>query len=158
GLRVISFEAPSQPLELVARLLKRRTAPESPADGELAVVSVVEEGPRGISREGLRHRQRKVEVRLREDEHPREGLRGDADDREGRAVDADDTSDHRGITPEFPLPEPRRENHKGVPAGRAVLVVAEGAADRRLDAENAEVVSRDQDPRPKASRRLRIGG
>ena len=105
-----------------------------------------------------RHRERHVEVGVRERSHPRKRLRRHAEDRESPPVQDDGASHDGGIAGEFTPPESGPEHDDGVAAGYLVFVVAESPADARLDAERAEVVARHEQAAAHARRRSRLGG
>src|SRR3954468_9019235 len=90
------------------------------------------------------HRQRNPDVRRTPNHLARERPWPDADDGQGLAVQPDRSPGDVRSTSEAPVPEPIADDHDRTSAGRAILIIAEGATDDGGNTEHVEVVGRDQ--------------
>jgi hypothetical protein len=134
------FELPRQQRHLAAGVLERGAVGQ-PAD-QVDDPAVAREAV-AVAVADPKHRRGNPDAdRIQAADDPVKVVGGDPDDREVGAVDADRRAEHGGARVEPAPPEFVAEHRNGTPAGHAILVVGEEAAEGGLDPQDVEVVRR----------------
>jgi hypothetical protein len=147
AVRVLIGEPRRHRLELGARLLDGAAFGETAVDAQRTRPALFDERAVLVERVDDRFgHQRRPQIGLHDREGAGELRRRDADDGEVGAVELDGVADHRGVGGQVALPEAVRQDDDGVGARGLVFFRQEPTPELGLDAEDREVVARNECP------------